>query len=570
MTTLFDKSKIISILGIFKFVVRSIDYHKAFALNLILALVLFSCQPKEPPKEEGEEEPEELVDLTCRPDYFSMQPFPTSTNFPLSEATLNTMVENREGHAIRAHGWELFAGLMDTVKSKRDQEVWLWRTWPTASQAFDAEETDPIKTSGGTKRQEDSFLFAASQQQNSEKVNLTPPAYRVPSSVCSIIGKDSTIAAGCEVPENGCQFQNNGDILIAGVIYNKTAFDHIRNNEIYDWENLASLWTNTYKDTKWQDREIPTFPNTSFALKPMLWPVKQSGYTPLPIFPLDCYDGTMGCDSLNRKVTYSGFEVQRVWKNAVAISPDISKKGTTLDQISFLYDVYTDKTYQQQIGPVQYQNVEVHTLDEFYHWQVSKEEWKAMSAVDKAIISQSSYWAYGEDFQPGDYLVLVAMHVMTKELPTWTFQSFWWDNTTQAQGSKFASQRDTVTSPPMPTAYASYLMTSTYGMNAKRVNPAEWPVAFNPYIELAAAHPIQTNCRNCHQRAAFPNPSQKEALGASIENYATYLLPNAGDPNTLDTLNFENAVFDSLLLVDFLWSIGDRVNPPTKPTYNEK
>ncbi|MEL7004454.1 MAG: hypothetical protein AAFN93_17215, partial [Bacteroidota bacterium] len=464
----------------------------------------------------------------------------------------------------------LFAGLMDTVKNKRDKEVWLWRTWPTASQAFDTKETDPAKTVGGTKSQEDSFVFAASQQQNSEKVNLTPPAYRVPASVCSIIGKDSTTAAGCAVPENGCQFQNNGDILIAGVVYNETAFDHIRNNKIYDWDNLSSLWMSTYKDPKWQNREIPTFPSSSFALKPMLWPVKQSGYTPLPVFPLNCYDGTMGCDSLNGKVVYSGFEMQRVWKNAVAISPDTAQKGTTLDQISFLYDVFTDKSYRQEIGPVQYQNVEVHTLDEFYHWQVSEEEWLEMNDVDKAIISQSAYWAYGEDFQPGDYLVLVAMHVMTKELPTWTFQSFWWDNTSQAQDSKFASQRDTVSSPPMPAAFSSYLMTSTYGMNAKRVNPSEWPVAFNPYIELAAAHPIQTNCRNCHQRAAFPDPQQNAALGDSIKNYASYLLPNSGDPNTLDTLNFENVVFDSLLLVDFLWSIGDRVNPPETLTYQEK
>ena len=158
---------------------------------------------------------------------------------------------------------------------------------------------------------------------------------------------------------------NNGDILIAGVIYNQPAFDHIRNQKLYDWDNLVSLWTNSYGNQNWQDREIPTFPSEAVVLKPMLWPVKQTGYTPLPVFPLECYDRNKACDTVNGQLSYSGFEEQRVWKNAVAISPNAADKGKTIPEIEFLNDVFTDTSFTTPLGPNVYKNVPVHTLDEF-------------------------------------------------------------------------------------------------------------------------------------------------------------------------------------------------------------
>ena len=499
----------------------------------------------------------------CGPEYFSMQAFPRSSNYPVSSERLNGWVHRRDGHQIRIHGWHLFAGLMETVKSKRGTPVWLWQTWPTATQAFRSEGISPLGATGGTRVQETSFLLAADAMEEQEKVMLDPPGYRVPASVCKMVGLDSTQANGCDIPVNGCQFQNNGDVMIAGVIYNPPAYRHIRGKKLYDWNTLVSMWTRSHDDPKWQNREIPQFPDSSIVLKPMLWPVKQTGYTPLPVFPVDCYYDRAGCDTVNGKVQYSGFEIQRVWDKAVAITPDSNPADSVVPEIKFLYDVFTDDTYSRRLGPNTYKNAEVHSLDEFYHWQVGEEEWQNMNCVDKAIISQSAYWAYGEAFKPGDYLVLVAMHIITKEMPAWTFQSVWWDNTEAGRNSKFVHQRDSVHNPPEPSAFSGYLMTSTYGMNAKNENPAEWPVAFNPFIELAAAHPIQTNCRNCHQRGAFPNKMYRDQVGKNLKKYASYLYPGDGYPNTLDTFSFNNAVLDSLLIMDYQWAITDRVTPPS-------
>lgn len=528
-------------------------------LFMFFLLFLASCDEKQ---EQGDEDIAKIC-VNCGPGYFSMQAMPQNAKYPVADSIIENWVSTRQGHKTREHAWNLFADLMQTVDDPKRGSIWRWRSWPTATQAYYTGSQDQSQVKKIQKKQH-STLLQVNKSNIHDSINLPAPGYQVPAAVCKIISADSTGMNGCTVPINGCEFQNNGDILIAGVIYNKPAFDHIRDNKLYDWNNLVSLWTNSYKNENWKERTIPSFPETAIVLKPMLWPVKQSGYTPLPVFPLECYSTTQDCDVINGELAYSGFEEQRVWKDAVAITAQAVGSDSVVSSIDFLYDVYRSDSYKEKLGPNTYTNVPVHSINEFYHWQVSEEEWNAMSCVDQAIISQSSYWAYNKPFEPGDYLVLVAMHVITKEMPSWTLQSFWWDNTPQAQSNnvKFNHQRNTVANPPMPEAFNSYLMTSTYGMNAQNTVPSEWPLAFNPYIELAAAHPINTNCRNCHMRGAFPNKKYRETVGLSLPNFASYLNPYFPNPTALDTFNFSNNVLDSLLLMDFQWAISDRVIPP--------
>ncbi len=512
----------------------------------------------------------EIGCMTCGADHFSMNPFPTSDNYPISEDTLESWMTKREGHKMRKHGWELFSGLMGMAKSKTGDDVWLYRTWPTATQAFAPDSLQLTLNQQahqmGTAAQRMGFLDANEKLGMSEQANITPPGYRVPGFVCEELGLDSSAAYGCKVPANGCELQNNGDVLIGGVIYNEPAYKHIRDNALYDFSNLANKWITNHTEPDWAKREIPEFPEESFVLKPMLWPVKQTGYTPLPIFPLNCYDGSSGCDTIGGKVVYSGFEEKRVWNTGVAITTAAVEKGTTIPSIDFLYDVYTDASYGTKIPKITYDNPEVHNIDEFYGYQIDSATWVNMDCVDRALINQAAYWAYGEPFQAGDYVVMVAMHIITKEKPSWTFQSIWWDNTAAgSKSNKYNDMRSSVSSPNNPTAFNSYLMATTYGMNKKpnQGNPKEWPVAYNPFIELAAAHPIETNCINCHQRGAFPKTTaQRKALKAMMmEHYASYALDGDGFPSMLDTFNFDNEVMDSLLIMDYQWAISDRVAP---------
>ena len=75
------------------------------------------------------------------------------------------------------------------------------------------------------------------------------------------------------------------------------------------------------------------------------------------------------------------------------------------------------------------------------------------------------------------------------------------------------------------------------------------PVAFNPFIELAATHPVATNCRNCHTRAAW-SPASQPVHGA-------YRTPTG--PGPVANLGTDDKIFENLLLTDFQWVIADRV-----------
>lgn len=192
-------------------------------------------------------------------------------------------------------------------------------------------------------------------------------------------------------------------------------------------------------------------------------------------------------------------------------------------------------------------SAKVYGLDDFYHHKVTEADWKSFDEADKAIITAASYWAYNEPFNVGDYLVTVAMHVNTKEIPTWALQSVWWSD--QPNEGRYAENR-----PSLPQAkgpWAHYLLADAYGIPDKSSN--EQPVAINPYIELAI-HSVATNCNNCHIRAGWP--TKAKTPGGPTASYQ-----NKDCPDPLATLNPDTPCLERLTLMDFQWIIPDRAGP---------
>jgi hypothetical protein len=62
----------------------------------------------------------------------------------------------------------------------------------------------------------------------------------------------------------------------------------------------------------------------------------------------------------------------------------------------------------------------------FYHKQISLAEYQSFSTYDRVLIDASFYWVHRRLFEPGDYLVAIASHIITKEIPQWTLQTIWW------------------------------------------------------------------------------------------------------------------------------------------------
>ena len=113
----------------------------------------------------------------------------------------------------------------------------------------------------------------------------------------------------------------------------------------------------------------------------------------------------------------------------------------------------------------------------------------------------------------GDYSLLVAMHVSTREIDNWTWQSFWW----QPNPAQLAPDPPTAMSPPssIPKPWNQYAGCTAYYM----VNPPNAPdgqgrLCYNPYLETdltqlrgpdktGNGYGVQSNCMTCHRAAAW-------------------------------------------------------------------
>jgi hypothetical protein len=184
------------------------------------------------------------------------------------------------------------------------------------------------------------------------------------------------------------------------------------------------------------------------------------------------------------------------------------------------------------------------------------------------LLDASAYWAYNRAFQPGDYIVLVAMHIMTKEQPDWTFQSLWYHpDADKSDTCRYCQSRPTNLT---DNTFRHYLLTTTYGTTQRQTGRDNyyappntqgiWPVAYNPYIELAASHPITTNCMNCHHRAAWP-PLASQGK-PDVGRTSSYLQETPPNPNVLEVFPGNAPIFNGLLTLDAMWAVSDRGGYP--------
>ena len=448
------------------------------------------------------------------------------------------------GHRMRKHAWNIWAGLNQPANNGTDQVI--WQTWKTATQAYQD------KTHGKGRPMMQKLKQFVTYPDQDPSIERKPPRYLISECLQQRYGIDTVT----QVNVDGCRYQFNGDVLIAGVAYNKPAFDWIRNKKqpLYLKATLLDSLKKSI-DRGIDNPGVGQFPNTSFVLKPMLWPVKGAGFTPLPVWDNPSPALTEG------NMKYPGFENKNFWKRAVAISPDQSN-SPPLDSLRFMYNVLnTDNS--DSVKNI-YTDVEVVGLDRFFYWKIDSVKLANMSCSDRLILDLSASWCYGRPFEAGDYLVLVAMHMFSKEFPDWTMQTAWWHDIPKPETKRFATHRPQNLLDTLKTPWDQYLMVSTYGQpqsgdyNHNSFKPKDstnviadyWPVAYNPYIELGGLHPIATNCRNCHLRA-----------GWTVENSATNYLASGGPSSTrvIDTTN--TLLFDNVIRTDFQWAIPDRVLP---------
>jgi hypothetical protein len=394
---------------------------------------------------------------------------------------------------------------------------------------------------------------------------------------------------------DGTAFVNQGDVMIATESLSVEGYDDIQRNALYDQQVLEKMYaekTNTVSEK---------IGRSFISTKHMFWPVK--GCRPGAVV------GYAGCRvrygalppwvpkdfkqvSYSTNADYLGYEQ---WQSVVAIDTCQSTSAEAACPPSGSATLALD--HVSGARPISTKNPKVYSVDDFLHLQVSGEALEDyFTATDRALLDQATIWAYGDQsggFEPGDFLVVVAMHLNTKEVPSWAFQSVWWSpmSDTLAEcpladfnhcfGQTAAYAASAAPGSMEPNVYSGltqaelisidahvgtgwrshYLMTDSYGINYEldgtpvkaasyfKGTPPAWattgpsgeplallPVSANVYIE-PVIHPLGTECQNCHRRAGYPGKSctsGEYSAGCGRANYQTAqcgdLLADYGSP----------------------------------------
>jgi len=319
--------------------------------------------------------------------------------------------------------------------------------------------------------------------------------------------------------------QTVNDSIHESVSYNPAASKFAIDNKIF-------MATTLYDYAKKQNKkEIPFFPDNAITIKPVFKLLKTSdGET---LFNISAWRGPT--DKLE---AYP----EQDWESFVTV--DINNDSKT-----------GGSTYN---------------LDDFIHYKLNKE--------DAHYFNKEFTENTGNEFnaKAGDIAILVAMHVGTREITNWTWQTFWWDsnpNNPPAPSSKaIADMRPK----ELKGAARHYSMAVAYYM----VNPNE-PYegnnvqgkpnyAYNPYLEagfgpgkfndslsfvsvssskkIPTYVGVRTNCMSCHRMASV-NPE-------SIFTNNNSKTPYVGD----SYISRADSIFKDQLLLDFAWSVQGNID----------
>jgi hypothetical protein len=283
--------------------------------------------------------------------------------------------------------------------------------------------------------------------------------------------------------------------------FNAPAFTHITHNHLNDGKERTKLNCALGAAVP-EERQIrPSFPTSAVVLKTMWRVVSGKQLTALPVWDPESNSAQPDGNDPDSVILPAGR-----WARFVAVDPDPKH-----DAGERYADVFTSDGLIQQAHVV--------PLSSFYSIR-----------IDANTLGTAAELTH-QAADPGDYLVLVGMHVTTKEIPNWLWATFWWHD--RPDRGPFASQRPST----VRGEWRNYLMNIAYDMNEPRESDGTPRIAFNPYLETLQEGGTTSNCMSCHILATSPKQNQATIRG----------VVSVGDPK----------LFRNRIRLDFLWSLTD-------------
>lgn len=405
-----------------------------------------------------------------------VQDVPRGFDFPNPTIASPAPRNAAEYSRIREHIWCVWAGMNQPVDCRQNP---IWSTWPDALQVFDPNEKIVLRPSGG--------LSGLATPRQFTGLGMAVLDYEV-----SDFRRDPNLVVCQKAP-------------FASVLFNPNAAVHIRDDELYKTSRLKRGST------------VKPFDPGAIAVKAVWWPVHaKMEYSAVPVWNGQArYPVNQGLPNQNQ--CGNG---PLTWLDVVAVRAD----GARVEKGARTNVEFTDP--EAANGHRQFNDVPIIPLSDFYYVPLSRIALPA-AQLDRLNDLIRKYWPEHEAVDPNeDGLVLVGMHVATREIENWLWATFWWHNA--ADEGEFGADK----SDCLKDRWRNFRMDCT--VDASKT-------VFNPYLEGMLASGSTSNCMACHQRASVPL-----GIRNSIRDFVgTGLIP-AGDDYFRDKLS-----------TSFLWSIPD-------------
>ena len=395
--------------------------------------------------------------------------------FPVPAATIDGWVSANDQTAIRQHGWALWQGITSITPGSQG--------WPV----FDTWYTD-AEVEAGRPSSPKSALFQATRATGR-------PTHHFEGFEqfhhAKVVGKKS-------VPAKLVMGAAPGGLQVIG--FNKFDADYANFVWNNNYNTAAGLWKvqdNWPVGTPPAQRTITPFVNTAISLKPVYQvvngPKHHGGLTVLPYWLGDLSSGPSNSNN-PANPTFG------TWNQCVVV---YTTPTAPTSQI-----VQTCANGKPASGFV--------SVKEFFNFPLTADEAKSVCATQP-------------DVQPcqvkaGDFAILVAMHMTTRENSNWTWQTFWWNYN---QPFPYGAPPATI-----PKPFKNYAMCSAYSMTNNPPNSLSGQnvLCYNPYLEtgLPGVVGTQSNCMSCHNTAAYGNnpnnpPVTNTAFVQPTPNYPSFL-----------------------------------------------
>lgn len=452
---------------------------------------------------------------------------PAGFGYPGDRDTFQAWADTWQIESITTAAWNLWAGMTsDSGQSWNGSALPVWETWCGNEEVFSAAGCNALSRPARA-------LQIASQLKHSTRAAGVQGA--ADTQVVSFNKFNPAMATYLNTPQT-----------TNGVAYSYTSATDLAALNA-SWPAGTPVGARKVVDAPYTPDSGDTQGSTAIETKPVIFVVKAQGLTPMPLW--------MGPELS----TTPANATPETWLTCVLLDPantagpDTAPVPATSEQLKQMVpgSAMSCKTFLYA------------PLSTIYNFPMD-----AAEAADwNALLDNSGDGGQGLSAAAGDYGVLGGMHVNSKTIVNWTWETFWWqpgdDAPDNFPGSK-QGMTDNVTG-----AWRNYAMCTAWNQTQGNAS-TDMVVCFNPFLETSAGIPSgqSSNCMSCHGTATAGTLT---GGNLSTMNYpADYLAPIDFDTNACTQSTATppaSTCFANFTKADFSWAIPvNAVVPATPPT----